>query len=176
MYEANSPAEAASLLRSSCARLVAVDGAHGSGKSHLAGELGALLEMEVVHLDDFVARNQREYVQHIDFSSVSAALAVGGALIVEGICVLQILDRLGMEPDAFVYVKRVAHGYWLDEDHFDPQMPIEDHLAGIRESIRPLAEMLGESGELGLAEEVIRYHAEYRPHERATIVFLRNDS
>ncbi len=109
-------------------------------------------------------------------TNMNVLQATSGAFIVEGICVLQILDRLGIRPDAFVYVKRVAHGYWLDEDHFDPQLPIEDHLAGVRESIRPVAEMLGESGEQGLAEEVIRYHAEYRPHERATIVFLRNDS
>ena len=176
MHEANSPTEVADLLRNVGASLVAVDGTHGSGKSHLADELGALLGIDVLHLDDFVAKNQGDYVRNIDFASVSTAISAAPALIVEGICVLQILEALRLAEDAFVYVKRVAHGYWIDEDDLNPQIPIDEHLAAVREEIRPIAQKLGESGEMGLAEEVIRYHARYRPHNSASIVFLRNDS
>jgi hypothetical protein len=176
VHEANTATELADLLRNAGVSLVAVDGSHGSGKSHLANELGALLGMDVLHLDDFVAKNQGDYVRNINFASVSAALSVTPALIVEGICVLQILEIVGVTEDAFVYVKRMAHGNWLDEDDLDAELPIDEHLAALRAEIQPIARKLGESGELGLAEEVIRYHAKYRPHNRASIIFLRNDS
>lgn len=176
MREVNSTTEAAELLRAASAKVVAVDGAQGSGKSRLAGDLGKLLGMSVVHLDDFVQRGQGAYVAHLDLEVVANAVSSDEACIVEGICVLQVLERIEVSPNAFVYVKRMGKGYWLDEDDLASDEPLEEHLARLREEIAPIAARIGESGELGLSEEVIRYHAAYRPHERATVVFLRNDS
>lgn len=176
MYETGSASEAAELLSDAGTRFVALDGAHGSGKSFLARELGALLGRQVVHLDDFLDRNKGAYVEYLDLPRLSAKLRELPAAIVEGICALQVFERLGIEPDAFVYVKRSAHGEWLDQNDYDVKIPIEDHLENVRRRIRPVAKFLGESGELGVAEEVIRYHAAFRPHERESIVFIRQDS
>lgn len=132
--------------------------------------------MQTIHLDDYLDQHQGEYVRHLDMHRLKAAVAAAPAAIVEGVCVLQVLEKLGVEPDAFVYVKRTSDGDWLDEGDLDPELPIEEHLANLRESIRALAKRMGESGELGPSEEVIRYHAKYCPHTSASLIFLRDDS
>jgi hypothetical protein len=43
-------------------------------------------------------------------------LQQAGGLIVEGVCLLDVLSRADTPVDGHVYVKRVRHGYWADED------------------------------------------------------------
>jgi hypothetical protein len=176
MREIKSALEAAEILRTVSAKVIAVDGAHGSGKSHFARELGAAIGFPVVHLDAFLDRNKGEYARYLDYAALSARLSSLDAVIVEGICALEIFARHGLTADALVYVKRMHRGLWTEENDLDVQLGIEDHLAIVRRRIQPIAEKLGESDDLGLADEVIRYHAAHRPHESASLVFLRDDS
>ena len=176
MHEASTSSEVARLLHSSASSHIAVDGTDGSGKSTLARELASALNLAVIHLDDFVARNLGAYIPNLDTAKL--AEAVGRATngwVLEGICILQALEAISVECDALVYVKKMSHGYWCDEDQLDPHVPVEEHLARLREMVRPIAEAFGESGHLGLAEEVIRYHVTYRPHAKASIAYLRTD-
>ena len=176
MRQSHAPQEVANVLRELGAQRIAIDGTDGSGKSTLARELGTELGVKVLHLDDFVAKNRDTYIANLDKVKLSRALASAEPFIVEGVCLLQALDVLSLKVDALVYVKRMSHGYWSDEDELDFRIPLEEHLAQLRETVRPMAEALGESGDLGLAEEIIRYHAAYRPHERATLAYLRTDA
>lgn len=175
-YETTSVFEIATLLRGVNAKKIAIDGADGSGKSTLARELGTTLGLRIVHLDDFVDRGKGAFFEHLNLAAVAEDIASDKPILIEGICMLQVLEAIGVEADAIVYVKRMGDHYWLDEGHLDPDGPLEEHLAVLRTELAPIAAKLGESGDLGLAEEVIRYHANYRPHEGATVAFLRRDS
>jgi len=168
------PAQVEAVLRTTNARRIAIDGADGSGKSTLAEELAATLGIPALHLDDFLTAHQGEYVAHLNLQALQGALS-GSAYLLEGICILQVLAQVKAQPDALVYVKRVSHGRWVDAEDLDPSLPIEQHLANLRKESLPLAKAMGLSAELGLAEEVIRYHAEYHPHRKATVVYLRTD-
>lgn len=175
MRETNSTQEAASFLIEAGVQVVAVDGSHGSGKSRLASALGALMGLSVIHLDDFLNRKQGAYLPFLDYPRIASSVASEGACIIEGVCVLGVLDRISVKPDALVYVKRTYRNVWTEEDDLVSDLPVDEHLARIRVNLAPLAQRLGESGELGLSEEVIRYHLKYRPLKGASIVFLRED-
>ncbi len=176
MQGADSPNAIASDLRKLGARRIAIDGMDGSGKSTLARTVGLELGAQVFHLDDYVLKNRTAYIANLEVERLKHALSLHAFFVLEGICVLQALELLSVEADALVYVKRMQHGYWCDEEELNPSGSIEEHLVQLHAMIQPMAKALGESGDLGLAEEVIRYHASYRPHERASLVYLRTDA
>ena len=176
MHEARTPAEVAILLRASGSSRIAIDGTDGSGKTTLAKELASELGVAVFHLDDFVAKNRGTYIANLDAAKLANSLGQSSeGWVVEGVCILRALEALPLEPDVLVYVKRMSHGHWSDEDELAPCIPIEEHLSQLRDMVRPMAEAFGETGGLGLAEEIIRYHASHRPHEKASIAYLRAD-
>lgn len=176
MHEASSPFEVADAMRAAGARRIAIDGSDGSGKSTLAKALAVELKIPVLHVDHFIVKHRGRYIANLDVTRLASALSAAEACIVEGVCMLQVLEHVSFTPDAVVYVKRMSHGYWCDERELDPQIPIEEHLHQLRADIQPLAKAFGESGDLGLTEEVIRYHASYRPHQRASLAYLREDA
>lgn len=176
MHEARTPAEVAILLRTSGSSRIAIDGTDGSGKTTLAKVLACELGVAVFHVDDFVAKNRGTYIANLDAARLARSLDLStGGWVIEGVCLLRALEVLSLEPDVLVYVKRMSHGHWSDEDELAPCVPIEEHLTHLREMVRPMAQAFGETGDLGLAEEIIRYHASHRPHEKASIAYLRAD-
>ena len=176
MHQCHTASGVASVLLGSGVLRVAIDGTDGCGKSTLAEALGPLLGAKVLHLDEFVKKGLGAYIRNLDLSRLAKHLASSELILVEGICVLEALERVSLPADALVYVKRMSHGYWSDEEELHTELPVEEHLARIKAALQPMAEALGESGELGIAEEIIRYHAAYRPHEKAAIAYLRTDA
>jgi hypothetical protein len=89
--------------------------------------------------------------------------------VVEGVCLIQVLRRIQLTPAASIYIKRVRHGFWLDEAQLNIHEPVEVALARERERASLFSSSPVDS--LGLAEEVIRYHAEFRPHDLADVTY-----
>ncbi|MBI4588728.1 MAG: hypothetical protein HY725_07800 [Candidatus Rokubacteria bacterium] len=190
MDETRSPDEIPELLRASYAHAlsgtIAIDGTDGAGKTTLAVALQAAVGGTVVSLDGFVPENRGGYVPYLRTAELKAALETSSQpCIVEGICVLAALARVSHKPDVLIYVKRLAsYGYWHDEVTCDPTEPVDELVSRLAEEVALLArfdaersgEPLPEGEKPGLTplrEEVIRYHALYRPSRRADIIFLR---
>jgi shikimate kinase len=156
------------------ARRIGVDGADGAGKSTLADRLSEVLAMPVFHLDHFLEKNQGGFVEHIKYDELGSAIRQHSSFVIDGVCLREVLRRAGISVDAFVYVKRYYRGLWSEEREFEIDEPLEDFLAKERELCSRIA---GEKVEhLGVGEEIIRYHSQYRPHLHANVVFRRNDS
>lgn len=166
-YQATHHANVASLCNSLISlrsgAIVAIEGFMNSGKSHLAKTLAASLSCGVVHADDFIIPSERvlPYVDRIDFDQLKAALSCSinnsPLLLVEGICLRDLLARAGVFPELYVYVKRIAeNGLWHDGFH------LEDYEANN-------CSVASEPGKSDL-----NYHSQSRPHEKAQIVFHRN--
>lgn len=192
MHETRSPDETAELLRTSYAHAlsgtIAIDGADGVGKTTLAAALQAAIGGTVIPLDEFVVENRGGYVPHLRTADLKAALETSiRPCIVEGVCVLAALERVSHDAQVLIYVKRLAsYGYWHDEDTCDPTEPVEELIARLAWEVAALArfdaEQSGESlpeeekpGLTPLREEIIRYHALYRPSRRAEIIFMRRE-
>jgi hypothetical protein len=120
--------------------LVGVDGYHGVGKSTLARTISTLLEIRCVHLDAFVNANEGSFVQSLRFRELSDVLCER-PLIVEGVCLLDVLERLHVKPDLLIYVEGVEP---------DPRTRRGSGL---------------------LAREVREYHKKRRPFDSADVVY-----
>src|SRR4029077_13096818 len=143
--------------------IIAIDGRDGAGKSCLAKRLCNLIGGDVVSLDCFLQqKNQGAYVRYLDLAAIKAAIErCATPKIIEGDCVLEVLNSIVYKWDVLIYVKEIYFGYyWKDEDILDSTEPIEKLIGAL-------------ASRGGLKEEVIRYHDKYRPSRQAKIIFLR---
>ena len=155
--------------------VIGVDGIDGCGKSTLASELAGHTHYEVVCLDDFLDKNKGTFVDHINTASVRSAVR-GRKVIVEGVCLLRVLSDAGLEPDLLIYVKRFHNRIWADEFWLGLDQDLEVYLEKLRISVAAFSDEDEPVPREDLATDVIRYHHEYRPHQRANLTFFWNDS
>ena len=107
--------------------------------------------------------------------------ALSGPLIVEGVCLRAVADRCGIPIHLHVYVRSISHnsGLWNDEDVGLAERPAEElkqerrEMAEMASSLIDNYEQLEEDGDKpgGLGEELIDYHAEWKPYQRADVVY-----
>jgi hypothetical protein len=172
-------------LRDRKPKRVGIDGLDGAGKSHLSLAIASELNAAVIELDEYVEKNRGNYVAFIDYAGLAAKISESLSFVIEGVCLLAVIERLGVHLDCLIYVKRMSSsGLWADEDECEFPLGIEE---AIRQSRRNTELMLefearqegrpytsGAADEPGLAEEIMRYHAKYRPHAIADITFCRD--
>ena len=162
-------------------RIVSIDGWSGSGKTTLAADLAERLGLRRYELDEYLHEQHGGFLEHLDYPRLSTALpnvrAATAPVLVDGICVLEVLERLGLRSDLKVYVRRIsASGIWHDGLKLDPSRTAEEVIAEDRQSAERWAEMHGKKfadGSEPLAWEVIRYHYRHLPHEGADVYFNR---
>jgi uridine kinase len=163
--------------------IVGIDGKDGSGKSRLAKELSEKLSAKVIELDHFMERNQGQYVSALRTKELLEAICqASGIIIVEGVCLLAALKRLSIKLDALVYVKRTHHGLWMDEDICLIEGSAEETINKQEEDLLLFSEWEaanegkpphteGGAKLSSFTEEIIRYHAEYSPLQKAQHVY-----
>jgi hypothetical protein len=164
--------------------VVAIDGVDGSGKSTVARELSEMLGIIHIDLDDYLEKNQGGYVNFLDYESLKNNIKQTNApIVIEGVCILAILNNLEIRHDLLVYIKRMFEfGYWKD-DRFDINEDIETFIEKANVDFREFSKL---DAQLGgdkydpnncsipkLTEEIFRYHHKFRPHEIANIIYER---
>ena len=91
-------------------RLIAIDGVDGSGKSTLSRKLADELGYEHINLDDFVVENCGQFVQNIKYDELVTKLDNAAVpFIIDGVCVLAILERLHKKPDMHILLACPFH-------------------------------------------------------------------
>lgn len=167
-------------------QLISIDGVDGSGKSYLSEFLVKEKGYSYIDIDgDYLIPNDGKYIEFIRYSVLKAdvikLLSLKKIIIIDGICILKILENIDLEPDIKVYVKKIIFGEWRDGRLFDYSCNIEDVLAAKRKEAQEFEnnaafiegrepEILNNSEE-NMQDEIIRYHFEYQPENNTDIIF-----
>ena len=143
--------------------LAVIDGATGSGKTKLVMRLAKDLGGVRVSLDCYVRAGTDGYfvdrlMSEFLADDIGRFRKLFPLVLVEGICVREALERLGVSWAATIYVKQLAtNGLW----HF--QLHLEDFASGnaLRED------------EVVPFRSDYDYHLRHRPHEAADFIHVR---
>lgn len=152
--------------------VIGIDGINGSGKSCLAEQLAPLLRAKHINLDDFLNPSQGGFLNHLRYDElrkvISQAMAEG-PVIVEGVCLREVLRRLCLEAELHIYIKHnIVCGYWQGGSFLNSGF-LDEALAEEKErALRDDADTLS-----GLRLELINYHHKYLPHENPDFVYER---
>jgi len=168
--------------------LITVDGMDGSGKSHLARKLAKKLSTRHVEIDNFLNQKRGGFLDHIRYTELADTLQRddgGATFVVEGCCILEVMRRVEGVPDLKIYLKHKRVGQWAC-DFLAKYENAEDAIAGETEAIRNFKELFSKLEESDaqeqspaalppLRKELIDYHFEYLPHEKADLIFVRSE-
>jgi hypothetical protein len=161
---------------------IGVDGMDGVGKSTLAHAMAKRLGGSVVSLDNHLDKKQNRYTHHIRCNELKAALSASAPpILIEGVCLLAVAHRCDFNVDVLVYVRRLSRnsGIWHDQELCMGERPV----AELKNVVRELRHIFAEGAsateasdatadeDLGLAGELIDYHAQWTPVQRAHLVF-----
>jgi len=167
--------------------LIALDGADGSGKTTIANLLSSRFNLKHIELDDdrYLITNQGGYVDYIRYELLKEDLdklkSKGQISIIEGICVLEILNRIKILPSLHIYIKKLKFGLWLDGECFDYTSSIEEQMQKDREQFKRFHEfesqMNNEQKEFnyetkGIFLDKLEYHFKFNPDQIADIVYV----
>jgi len=155
--------------------VVGIDGLDGCRKSMLAHRIAGHIHYQVISLDDFLDKNKGAYIDYIDIDGVRDAVE-GRKSIIEGVCLLKVIEVANLDLDFSVYVQRRHLGLWADEEWLGLDQNIDEYL----DKLNAASALISGSSEepdhdLDLSEEIIRYHHEFHPHEKADLTFTWND-
>lgn len=174
-------------LTDQVAAVIGIDGIDGSGKTTLAQGLGEALGLPIVSIDFFLDKKKDSYLDHLGYSDLAkASSAVTGPFILEGICLLYVAEHIEVNITVLVYIKPVDDwDFWSEEEIYNTKEPVEDLIERLSQDADKIASLLngiipsGGSEDIDsrslhpFREEVIRYHAKYRPARKADYVYLR---
>lgn len=139
--------------------VVGVDGFHGSRKSNTAYKLGYELRANVVSIDDYLPSDcdafSVDIVETKRLSERIKRLKTVGSVVVEGICLLAILERAGIISDHLIHIQELnLANSWKYREIVDDPERYQQYLANSK----------------GLEVEVLKYHGKYRPWQKAEFV------
>jgi hypothetical protein len=143
--------------------LIGIEGRMLEGKTQLAKQLQEDLKLHAIHVDDFRPKAVPDlpYLQTLNLPALDAHLNEiqqdfpTMPLIIESICLREVLGAIGRRLDVAIYVKRLSRqGLW------NTQFDLEDYENDPRPNVPKV-----------LYDDELRYHLAYRPHEIADFYF-----
>jgi hypothetical protein len=149
-----------SMLRLPSGGLIAIEGFCCSGKTSLAEKLAHELHALLVHTDEYCTPvgDPLSYACSVEISHLAQVLRNPESLqlvIVEGICLRDVMDKCGVNPEIYVYIKRVSsNGIWHDSFYLDAY------------------KVEGDSSESEPHASDLAYHRKRMPHEEADLIFI----
>lgn len=187
MIETSEITQISTRLKSGKFRLIGIDGKEGSGKSTLASQLVKIFGFCHINLDLYLDKNRGGFVEHIRYDLLQAELKyLTKPIIIEGVCLLAVLQKLNRVHDMLIYVKRMDDkNTWDDESECDVHGDIEQFISNRKDwflsIMKEKAKIKDEffnpvNGNIPeLNEEIIRYHFKFKPHLNADIIYKRLD-
>jgi len=144
-------------------KTIGIDGFMGSGKTYLAEQLEENINAKRIELDSYLVRGGKGdgYLNRFDFEKLITdyrnALLGGSVVFIDGICLLDVISKIGINLDRSIYIKKLgSNDYWYDG--LDLDLFLESS---------QVCSPLGQS-------ELV-YHKEYTPHRNSNFIFVRSE-
>lgn len=160
------------LIEERSPKLIGIEGYMGTGKSPLARCLAAEMNASVVETDCFsfdllyperassIPRAE-PYIDCLDLDVLAAkladALASPSLVIIEGICLGDVLARIGRQVDLTIYLKVTP---LVDPQPWHSYFDLEKYESGSETF-------------MGCTLDQLKYHSLMRPHEKADLMLIR---
>ena len=174
------------LIENNDINIITIDGVDGSGKTTLASDISKQSSLKHIEIDDiYLVKNQGKYVDAIQYRrlkyDISWSMNNNQKLIIDGICILEILDKINIYPDLKIYVKKITdYNIWHDGIKFDYSKNVEVVLKqedeSLKEFIKIEAELEGKKPEIdkikeSIFHEIMRYHFKYQPNLKSDVIY-----
>lgn len=166
--------------------IISIDGKDGSGKSHLALCLCCRNE-NFIYFDldtHYWSSKKLPYVENIDYeilkNNIHNTLSDNEIVVIDGVCMLSILEKLSLNPTIAIYIKKVNDsGWWIDGKEFNYDLDLEEVFENKREVSRKWSELEGfdqnrdlkSVTDIDISYEIIRYHFRHKPDKNADIIY-----
>jgi uridine kinase len=130
----------------SCSRII-IDGDSGAGKTSLAKKLSKDLGVKFISIDCFLEKNGAPYCEQIKYGILEKVILNNSRIIIEGICALKILTKIGVSYDCHIFIRKFngfvgwEMGDWLKSKK-EPKSK--------------------------LTKEMVKYYQEFKPFENPT--------
>jgi uridine kinase len=160
-------------IKNKSGNLIAVHGAPGAGKTTLAEFLAEELSGCLIHLDDFIQKNpEGRYSDFLNKDKLTQVLTISQTnnpiVIVEGICLLEILNSISFKPTLTIYVKNQ-----YDKDNLKIKVDIsKTAYSEVIGEIDNLLARIPSAGGNCLDKDNARYHFENKPIGNSDIVYI----
>lgn len=163
--------------------IVSIDGWNDSGKSTLADIFLNITNFIVIHIDDFLNKNTGEYLNSIKYDDLNMEIDKSAdenqIVVLEGNCILEILDCLNKSSDIKVYNKDVdINGCWRNERYVDNSKTVQEIIDDDESKLGDFSFIEGYDKNMFNSDdsdivfkELIKYHKEYKPHENCDVLF-----
>lgn len=151
------------------ASIISIDGVDGVGKSTLACKFSKELGFSHIEIDTFVHEEQGGYLDYIDYTQLTVmigqTLTEKQGIILEEICVQQVLKKFYLKSKVKVYIKMIdKYGFRMDQIRFFPTDKSADEI---------IAERREKGFQLGHIEDITRYYYTFKPHEGEDYILER---
>jgi len=112
--------------------------------------------------------------------NIEATVSGDEYVVLDAICSLEILDRLGIKPQVHAYIKLIdKSGYWFQGRDFNYNSDLDEIIKNKKNQLRKFNEFESgcshETEEETLTcetmeDEILRYHFKFRPDEIADFI------
>jgi hypothetical protein len=106
---------------------IGVDGTNGAGKSTMASKLSKILGLSYLNLDDFLDKEKGGFLDYLKYDEIKQQTLKTPHFVIDGVCLLSVIEKIETPIDCLVYVKRICHGLWADEDECEITEGIEEY-------------------------------------------------
>jgi hypothetical protein len=173
-------------------KIISVDGWTGAGKSTFTESFAGNDDIEIISFDDYLERNSGKYLEVFNFNALENIIITtvnsGKQILIEGICMNEVLQNISVECDFKVYIKELGiFEDWYYEKYLNETKTTEEIFAEddkepevniYEESNSNMDKRLNDDADLsqqrkGMFYDLVSYHRDYKPQDNCDLLIER---